>query len=177
MGKFISIAYVGGTFGTALTYPLGGFILKHYSWDVLFYVTGVMAIVWFVLWTIFVSNDPSENKFIGRYEKTQILSKRLRFTTAASLVPPMHKILAVPTIWICALSEFGYSIALYFVIIEGPTFIKEVLGKNIQQVCCQLPDARYNLFESHIIRRMVFSTPCRAYLPLPTPKSLVLPLT
>ena len=137
MGKFISIAYVGGTFGTALTYPLGGFILQHYSWDVLFYVTGVMAIVWFVLWTIFVSNDPSENKFIGSYEKTQILRKRLRFTTTASLVPPMHKILAVPTIWICALSEFGYSIALYFVIIEGPTFIKEVLDKNIQQVCCQ----------------------------------------
>ena len=34
MGKFISIAYVGGTFGTAVTYPLGGLILEKFSWQV-----------------------------------------------------------------------------------------------------------------------------------------------
>ena len=34
LGKFISMSYVGGTFGTATTYPLGGFVLHLYGWEV-----------------------------------------------------------------------------------------------------------------------------------------------
>lgn len=134
MGKFISIAYVGGTFGTAVTYPLGGLILEKFSWQTLFYISGGVGILWFVLWILLVTDDPTTNRWIGQWEKDEIVARRSKFdpTAKKKLIPPMHKILAIPTVWICALSEFGYSIALYFVIIEGPTFIKEVLGKDIQ---------------------------------------------
>ena len=93
-----------------------------------------MGILWFVLWILLVTDDPTTNRWIGQWEKDEIVARRSKFdpTAKKKLIPPMHKILAIPTVWICALSEFGYSIALYFVIIEGPTFIKEVLGKDIQ---------------------------------------------
>merc|ERR1711962_561121 len=133
LGKFISMSYVGGTFGTATTYPLGGFVLHLYGWETLFYGTGVIGL----LWLVFVTNDPTENRFVGSWEKSEILAKRQEFDVEAaqkkSLIPPMHKILSIPTVWICAFGEFGYSIALYFVIIEGPTFINQVLGKSITQ--------------------------------------------
>ena len=33
-GKFAALASMGGTFGTVFIYPVCGFILKYYSWQV-----------------------------------------------------------------------------------------------------------------------------------------------
>ena len=34
LSTFISISYVGGTFGTTVTYPIGGIILNTWGWKV-----------------------------------------------------------------------------------------------------------------------------------------------
>ena len=82
------------------------------------------------MWTLLVSNDPTENRFISQSETDMILRERREFRMNSSLLPPMHKILKIPTVWIVAISDFGANIAFYFVITEGPTFISKVLGKK-----------------------------------------------
>ena len=34
LATFVSVGYVGACFGTALTYPLGGWLVSHYDWEV-----------------------------------------------------------------------------------------------------------------------------------------------
>ena len=34
LSSFIAVSYVGGTFGTCVTYPIGGIILQHWGWEV-----------------------------------------------------------------------------------------------------------------------------------------------
>ena len=32
--KFVTFTYIGGTFGTMITYPISGFILEDLGWEV-----------------------------------------------------------------------------------------------------------------------------------------------
>ena len=32
--KFVTFTYIGGTFGTMITYPISGFILEGLGWEV-----------------------------------------------------------------------------------------------------------------------------------------------
>ena len=90
---------------------------------------------WFAVWTFLASNDPSENSFIGQKETDKILRERQVFQLQQNnLIPPMQKILNIPTVWIIAISDFGASVALYFIVTEGPTFMSKVLGKDITTV-------------------------------------------
>ena len=88
---------------------------------------------WFAMWIFLASNDPSDNRFIGQKETDKILRERQVFQQN-NLLPPMHKILKIPTVWIIAISDFGNSVALYFIVTEGPTFMSKVLGKDITTV-------------------------------------------
>ena len=92
---------------------------------------------WVIVWITFASNDPTQNRFISKNECKKIVMNRQEFQQSKSILPPMHKILRIPTVWICALSDFGQSVAVYFIITEGPTFMNKVLGKDITTVCCQ----------------------------------------
>ena len=78
-----------------------------------FYVSGALGVAWFVLWMVFASNDPMHNRFISGGESKRILMERKEFSESkTSLFPPMHKIAAIPTVWITAISDFGQVLAL-----------------------------------------------------------------
>ena len=100
----------------------------------LFYASGALGMIWFTVWMIFASNDPTQNNFVSETERKKILMERQEFQQNNKLLPPMHKILKIPTVWMCAISDFGQSVAVYFIITEGPTFMNKVLGKDITTV-------------------------------------------
>ena len=100
----------------------------------MFYFSGVIGLAWHLLWIIFVTDDPEDNCFIGEEEKNHILSSRHKFVPNSSFIPPLHKILKIPTVWVTALSDFAFGIGFYLIIIEGPTFMAKVLHKDITEV-------------------------------------------
>jgi hypothetical protein len=101
----------------------------------LFYITGGVGILWFLSWTYFVSDDPTNHKFITSNEKEYILThRRITCTGIGDKRPPYLKILMCPSVWILALCDFASSFGLYMVVIEGPSFINNVLKMDILQV-------------------------------------------
>ena len=83
----------------------------------------------------FASNDPTQNRFISKEECNRILLGRQEFSNETpSLLPPLHKIAVVPTVLITAASDFGQSVACYFIITETPTFMNKVLNFDITSV-------------------------------------------
>ena len=130
--RFVTISYIGNTFGTMVTYPISGVILDKLGWEALFYLTGGLGVLWFFAWTYFVSDDPATNKFISTKEKEYILTHRNIPTREIEIKrPPYIKILSTPSVWILALCEFASSFGKYIIIIEGPSFIDDVLSKDI----------------------------------------------
>ena len=111
-------------------------ILTLVNFQATFYVSGCLGIAWCVFWILLVSDDPKNNRWISQKEKDGIIKNRTDFKEATDQKPllQMKKILCTPTIWFCALDDFGFSMALNIIMVEGPTFINDFLGKDISQV-------------------------------------------
>ncbi|KAJ8939623.1 hypothetical protein NQ318_010642 [Aromia moschata] len=71
--KFVT-AYLGSSVGAALTYPMCGFIIDQGGWELVFYVCGVLGMIWAAAWWLLVYDSPLEHPRISANEKEYIVS-------------------------------------------------------------------------------------------------------
>src|SRR5687768_4236367 len=64
-------------FGTFLSTLCSGFLIFYFGWTSVFYVTGVMTVIWFVLWSCFAYASPFEHPTINT-EELQYIKKALQ---------------------------------------------------------------------------------------------------
>ena len=84
---------------------------------------------------MFISNDPSEHRFISCDEKDYILSHRIiPCGDIEKNKPPFLRILLTPTVWVIAFCDFAISFGGYMILIEGPSFMNNVLNEDILEV-------------------------------------------
>ena len=100
----------------------------------MFYISGGLGILWFLIWILVVSDDPSTQRFISETEKNYILKHRKQIDEIGKSRPPYLKILLTPSVWALMICDFARSFGAYMVIIEGPNFIDKVLNKDILEV-------------------------------------------
>lgn len=66
----------GSSVGAALTFPMCGFIIDKWGWELVFYVSGILGTLWYAGWLYFVYDSPEEHPRISEKEK-QYISKCL----------------------------------------------------------------------------------------------------
>lgn len=66
--------YTGAQIGNILSNFLSGFIMRYIpgGWPNVFYFFGIVSIIWFILWCIFVYNDPNSHPFISDEERAYL---------------------------------------------------------------------------------------------------------
>lgn len=69
--RFMS-AYMGGSVGIALFYPIFGFITTISSWEWIFHFSTVMVIIWFIIWQYCVYDSPAQHPRIDLSELNYI---------------------------------------------------------------------------------------------------------
>lgn len=92
-GKFIS-ATLGGSLGTVLTWPFLGILLikninnnninlklnflgtvmEHLDWKWAFYISGIVVLLWTVLWVLLVYDSPDQHPWIDDKERDYIVA-------------------------------------------------------------------------------------------------------
>lgn len=77
--------FPGFTIGIGLSYPLCGFIIAHYGWRVVFYVTGSFGILWCVVWWFLAFDTPQDHPRITKQELA-FIQKCTRSTAVDSKV-------------------------------------------------------------------------------------------
>jgi MFS family permease len=63
---------IGFSFGIGLTYPLCGFLIAHFGWRVVFYVTGSVGILWCLIWWLLAFDTPAQHPRISASERRYI---------------------------------------------------------------------------------------------------------
>lgn len=63
----------GSSIGSALTYPLCGYIIDVFGWEMAFYVCGVLGTTWYIAWYFLVFDSPQQHPRISQREKEQII--------------------------------------------------------------------------------------------------------
>ena len=82
-----------------------------------------------------MSDDPKTHRFITTKEKEYILEHRKRPMNEIGMQwPPYIEISSTPSVWVLMLTDFCISFGLYMIIIEGPSFIDNILNKDILEV-------------------------------------------
>ena len=132
--RFVSFSYLGGAFGSAVAFPISGYILEDWGWEAVFYVFGAVTILWSAVWLLLVTDDPEKNRFTSESEKLHILATRGEKLDPKTQKVPLVKILTNYTIWIVMICDFANIWGILVMINEGPNFIDKILNQKISTV-------------------------------------------
>ncbi len=73
--RLIGISAAGSWIGNVIALPLGGYLCEHGfdgGWSSIFYVFGIMGIVWFLGFMFLTADSPDKHRFITESEKEYI---------------------------------------------------------------------------------------------------------
>jgi ACS family sodium-dependent inorganic phosphate cotransporter-like MFS transporter 5 len=73
--RLVGIANAGSQIGNVVAFSLGGYLCINGfagGWPSIFYIFGIVGIVWTVLWYIIAAKSPEEHRFISGEEKEYI---------------------------------------------------------------------------------------------------------
>ena len=57
---------LGAQLGTVVSMPISGYLAANYSWEVIFYVFGILGMIWFIFWTYLISDTPEKHSSITK---------------------------------------------------------------------------------------------------------------
>ncbi|CAJ0915993.1 unnamed protein product, partial [Mesorhabditis belari] len=131
-GFFISLLSSFSQISVMFTMPVAGELCSSpLGWEAAYYVHAVLCVVLFVSWWLYYRNDPVDHPKMTDVE----LEKIHRGKSAAALKneekTPIKEIMKDPVVWSVWLSAFGELMMSQFIVMYGPTYLKEVLGFQV----------------------------------------------
>jgi hypothetical protein len=117
---------------------LSSYLCEHgfdSGWPSIFYLYGIFGAVWFILFMIFASDSPKNNKFLSEKEKYYIVeSSDNNYDSKALLRAPWKAMFTSTACYACYLGNFAFCWGNYLFLTELPTYMKEVLNFDIKSV-------------------------------------------
>ncbi|XP_075157186.1 major Facilitator Superfamily Transporter 17 [Haematobia irritans] len=130
--RFMS-SFQGFSIGTGLTFVLGGFIIKRFGWQYVFYTTGSLGMLWCFFWFLLAYNTPQEHPRITKEELEYIeinISSEVKKSLGKKV--PWKDIITSKPAWAIAITTFGRIWIHYVFIINGPKFMQKILQFDIE---------------------------------------------
>lgn len=133
--RMAGISNIGSLLGTVVTLPLAAVLCKHGfagGWPSVFYLTGLLGVVWSIFWILLASGSPEKHKFISVEERFYIVHSRDANFSERKPVPWLS-ILTSRGVWLLALVKFCASWSFYTLLTELPSYLSNVLHFDIQK--------------------------------------------
>lgn len=131
--KFIS-NMMASSLGAAFTLPVCGILIDSLGWESVFYVTGLVGLVWSVLWFMLVFETPATHPRCSPEEREYIESSiGFSATNQKVLRVPWVKMLLSPCVWAIIVTH-GLSVFGYFTIVNQlPSYFNSILNFDIKK--------------------------------------------
>jgi len=132
--RLSTIAFSGAQLGTILALPISGILCQSVSWDSVFYISGALGLIWFVIWMLYIKNTPSACRRISAEEKDYIMSSLAneRGSLTEGSTPWCH-IWSSPRVWAIVIAHFAQNWSFYTLLTETPSFLNDILHYNIKE--------------------------------------------
>ncbi|XP_050549186.1 sialin-like isoform X2 [Daktulosphaira vitifoliae] len=130
---FVS-AYIGNSVGTAVIYMTCGYLIDLYNWEIVFYLTGAIGLLWYICWTYFVYESPAVHPTITEEEKSYIESSIGKQIKSSKPLPiPWKSLLSSKPLILNVLTSNGGMWGLFTISTQAPTYFNFVLGLSVKQ--------------------------------------------
>jgi MFS transporter, ACS family, solute carrier family 17 (sodium-dependent inorganic phosphate cotransporter), member 5 len=131
----------GAQIGNVVTLSIGGIMCSWRfagGWPLIFYSTGLMGIVWGILWIAFYSDSPRHHRCISEKEKEYILVATQRKQTSNvhknEFQAPWKAILTSSACWALFATHTCNNWGIYTFLTSIPKYMDEVLKFDIKSV-------------------------------------------
>ncbi|XP_069941805.1 putative inorganic phosphate cotransporter isoform X6 [Cherax quadricarinatus] len=135
--KMSSLVYAGSQFGTVVSLPISGLLCQSSflkGWPAVFYLFGVLGLLWFFAWMFLIHNSPESHPRICLDEKIYIQTSlnQTPDNTKVQVIPWRHILTSLP-FWAIFIVHIAQNWGFYTLLTELPTYMKNILHFNIAQ--------------------------------------------
>ena len=132
---------LGAEAGTVLCLTISGILADSYGWECTFYVWGAFGMVWCLLWTLLIYENPDDHPRISEDEKIYINSNTRTTTTMISLPrAPIMKILTSVPVLATIFTALGQNYGFYTILKMTPTYLNNIQHVSIRNVGTSIHD-------------------------------------
>ncbi|KAL9965858.1 hypothetical protein ACROYT_G029712 [Oculina patagonica] len=123
----------GSRLGIIISMFLSGYLAYNFGWPSIFYVFGICAILWSLVWFALVTNSPSKHRWISA-EELDLIESSLADDLHTKDVPiPWKAIFTSLPLWAIVLSHFTQAWGLYTMMSELPLYFNQRLHFDLKQ--------------------------------------------
>uniref|UniRef100_A0AC34PW06 Major facilitator superfamily (MFS) profile domain-containing protein n=1 Tax=Panagrolaimus sp. JU765 TaxID=591449 RepID=A0AC34PW06_9BILA len=131
------ISYAGAQIGNVLVMPMSGLLCKYGpfgGWPSIFYILGIVSLLWCALWFYYASDTPQTHRKINEDEKkyiTESLNTHGKHEDDEQPPVPWKSILTSMPIWAIFVGHFAGDWGAYMMATSLPLFMNDILGLNM----------------------------------------------
>ncbi|XP_022237128.1 sialin-like isoform X2 [Limulus polyphemus] len=129
----------GANLGMVITLPVSALLCEYGfdgGWPSVFYVFGFCGVIWFLFWSLLVTNTPESHPRISEEELIYIQQNRHAISSSSShqkQAIPWRAILTSRPVWAVALTKCCASWGFYTLFTELPNYFNSVLHSPIKR--------------------------------------------
>ncbi|MEM5422255.1 MFS transporter [Paraburkholderia ferrariae] len=124
----------GSKLGGAIALPLIAWMLAAFDWKMTFVLTGLLGVVWFVVWLVSFTDSPANHRRVNAAELAHIESDKGAQSAQPPARPPWRKLLAHRNVWAMCIGFFMINYNSYFFITWLPTYLMKERGMSVLQM-------------------------------------------
>ncbi|KHN82369.1 putative transporter C38C10.2 [Toxocara canis] len=131
-GLFVGLLTSFSQISVIITMPLSGELCESsFGWPSVYYIHALLSAFFFLMWFICYRDDPSLHPTVTDVELEKIRRGKSEAEQKVHIKTPYKKILLHPIMWSVWLSAMGELMTSQFIVMYGPTYLKEVLGFGV----------------------------------------------
>jgi MFS family permease len=142
LGRANGLFLISLPLSAAITNPISGFVVSHYSWRGLFFFEGIVSLLLIAVWLPLISDRPEEAKWISKEEKEYLLTTLAeeKLIALANMKNAGHvkwsyrQLFMNKNIWIMAILYVCYTCGTYGYLIWLPTLLKDLTKMSLTSV-------------------------------------------
>lgn len=164
----LSVGLTGPYAATAICLPLYGVLSHYYGWRSLFYVSGVISLLWVALWFKEIRNDPKDDPKITQVE-LKYIQDSVGEQYKRKVKYPWKKIFTSLPVWAIFVTDLCECWGYFTMLTELPSFLNDVyqfddhdagILSGIPYIVTCIGSPLVGLFADYLRKNRGFSTTC-----------------
>ncbi|CBY42901.1 unnamed protein product, partial [Oikopleura dioica] len=131
ISKMVSLQIIGCPVGIVSAQFFGG-LLSKYSWHLVFYLSGLLCIIWALVWQLFVFPSPEEDPRCTEDERKYIISRRnASCDSRIQRYIPWSIILTSIPVWVLTFAQLCTNWIIFLILAKFPVYLSNTFGLDV----------------------------------------------
>lgn len=127
-----SFGIAGIYVGTIIANLMSGWLADSFGWEWIFYIFGSAAIIWNIIWFLFVRSSPTVDSWITQSEKNYIVQSLKDQRGRTNVIKtPWKAIFTSGRVYTIAIAHISYNWGYYTLLTQLPMYMRDILNFDL----------------------------------------------